>query len=986
MNISKSRLVRILSGVLACVVSVNMILPGISAEDNENSEATAVNETVEKPEVQDKINLPESMHGSVLNISELEGDDTDGSVTNAVSYLASLQMNGIFINPYGESAYFNTDMNDASDKLSSVLSAADKVGVNRFVYYDIGKALENCPEDNDSLNYLVSELHRFVLIYPCTGIILTGFCTDMNNNTYLDYMESGSGVGYTNWLYDSVYSRLKVLCETVKLTDNTVAVGLMVDVWANSDTEGGSETSSSYEEYVNGYADTKKIVVEGLCDFITVNAEGSLTDANAAFDKVCTWWDDVVTNAGINMYILHHNELLGTDAEGWGAEDQLLRQMVVTEELSSYNGSIMNSFTTLQDNPMGTTDTLIKYFNDQINPDSLFEDLEMTSPYYTNYSTTENSVAFMGTFDENFDVYFDGEKLSLNEAGNFYFEKNLEVGMNYFEIKHKDKTVTYSIERTINVLKSVGTNIFEGKVIRADGGFTVSLLAVAYKGSTVTATINGVTVPLYENSHSDDGDLNSSYASFTGKYVLPEGIVDQEQNLGYIQIDASYMGYYRSYTGASVIVNAKEPPAQTDVVIEDEITDQSSAGSGEVVGRLSPSVTEDTPVSFVRLNKNYVYIYDGKNDDSVNPPNVGQLPMGTLDYYYYGNDEYYITTSGKRFLIEDAEIIDGVGLGSNALVVEEIGNTGGDSYIKLALEDKTSFTVTPIGNDYYSGYDGDFYLDSFTAEYIYITFDNLTSVTSLPSFDNCTVFSAGEWQQVEVDGVMKFRLVLKLRYPGVYAGNCARYNDEGKLMLTFEILTNNIANMTIVIDPGHGLTEGGYHDPGAIGHIEEANANLAVAKLLEQKLTALGANVVRLHTEDTFYDTKQRPYVAREYGCDLYIAIHSNKAGVESARGTECYYYTSWSQPLAEALTNSVSSYFTNYVYSDYADRNRGDLYSYMWTTKQQDFPSVLIEMGFVSNYEDAMALADPVHQDGIAQAIADGILTYISRSSISNY
>ena len=88
---------------------------------------------------------------------------------------------------------------------------------------------------------------------------------------------------------------------------------------------------------------------------------------------------------------------------------------------------------------------------------------------------------------------------------------------------------------------------------------------------------------------------------------------------------------------------------------------------------------------------------------------------------------------------------------------------------------------------------------------------------------------------------------------------------------------------------------------------------------------------------------------------DLYIAIHSNKAGSESPRGTECYYYTSYSQPLAESLTRHVSSYFSNNVYSDGANCNRGAQYSYMWTTKQQDFPSVLIEMGFVSNYEDAI-------------------------------
>ena len=57
-----------------------------------------------------------------------------------------------------------------------------------------------------------------------------------------------------------------------------------------------------------------------------------------------------------------------------------------------------------------------------------------------------------------------------------------------------------------------------------------------------------------------------------------------------------------------------------------------------------------------------------------------------------------------------------------------------------------------------------------------------------------------------------------------------------------------------------------------------------------------------------------------------------------------------------------------------------------MWTTKQQDFPSVLIEMGFVSNYEDAMALASSSDQEGIAQSIVDGIKEYITRSGVSSY
>lgn len=184
-----------------------------------------------------------------------------------------------------------------------------------------------------------------------------------------------------------------------------------------------------------------------------------------------------------------NNEKIGTDEDGWGVEDQLLKQLAKADELDNYSGSVFYSEKSLEENPMGTTDTLTKYFNEQINVDSLFEDLEMTSPYYTNYSTDDTSVAFMVRLTENFDVYFDGEKLSLNEAGNFYFEKQLEVGMNTFVITHKGKTIYYNIERTINVLKSIGSSVAEGKTLKVDGGMAVSVLAVAYKGSYATATL-----------------------------------------------------------------------------------------------------------------------------------------------------------------------------------------------------------------------------------------------------------------------------------------------------------------------------------------------------------------------------------------------------------------------------------------------------------------------------------------------------------------
>lgn len=239
-------------------------------------------------------------------------------------------------------------------------------------------------------------------------------------------MKNGSGIGYKNWLYDSVEYKFTTVSDVIHMSDNSVAVGLDAkDIWANSSkNENGSDTSAKYSAYYNGYADTKAFAEKGLADFIVVNASGSLDDETLSFDNVCSWWSDVAKKADIPFYVVHHNEKIGTDEAGWSVEDQLLKQLAKADELDNYSGSVFYSEKSLEENPMGTTDTLTKYFNEQINVDSLFEDLEMTSPYYTSYSTDDTSVAFMGTFDENFDVYFDGEKLSLNEAGNFYFENS----------------------------------------------------------------------------------------------------------------------------------------------------------------------------------------------------------------------------------------------------------------------------------------------------------------------------------------------------------------------------------------------------------------------------------------------------------------------------------------------------------------------------------------------------------------------------------
>ena len=327
---------------------------------------------------------------------------------------------------------------------------------------------------------------------------------------------------------------------------------------------------------------------------------------------------------------------------------------------------------------------------------------------------------------------------------------------------------------------------------------------------------------------------------------------------------------------------------------------------------------------------------------------------------------------------------EGEAITKNALFVKSVGTSNGNGFIKIKLDRKTGFNMRLAGNSYYTAWDGDYNVNNFTATHLYITFENITSVTALPSFEHNLVFRSGKWDTVTEDNGTKFRLILELRQPGVYFGHKARYDGNGDLILSFPVPINSLSGLTVVIDPGHGYGKSATtFDPGAIGEVIEQEVVLAISKELEAQLKAEGANVVRLHTESEFLLTKERPARAREYGCDIYISVHANKATGE-ARGAEAYYFTSYSEPLAAEISKGIAKYYQNSVYSDGANKDRGARYSYYHVTLQQDFPSVLVETGFVDNIQDAMALASETHRKGIAAGIVSGIKNYIARSSIS--
>ncbi len=980
---------RIIRGSLAALLSLSMIWGTASAQNT--SERTASqdeqavqapapsNELVEKPKpAERKITLPNGMR-AVFAAPETDFPLKKADFGEFYKNIKSLGMNAVIIETTSEDKdYYDAELDGTkSDIINLAVNAARKANLTAYVTLDVNSMLKKVEKQGGGLKSgFTAAAHKFAMKYNCDGILLCDYYTYDTSEAYAEYLRSGSGIGYENWLYETNQYIIRTLSEVIKKSSNTAAVGLIVDnMWANSsDNPQGSETDDKLQALYDGHCDTKKYIESGYADFVMLKAYGSTSDSSLNFENVVSWWDELDKKNDVKTYVCHLNERIG-EYSGWN-EDQLLQQLTVLKDIGgSVCGSAFNSLSALNRNTLQSTETLQKFYADKINTDTLFEELKMTSPSELDFVTYDSTVNFMGTFDENFDVYFDGEKVELNEAGNFLIRKDLDIGVNNFTIEHKGKKYEYSIERRVDVL----TSIYSMGGITVEGGTKLSFTAVAYSGADVYVSVGGESIRLYEKGTSELVDAGSSYSEFVGYYTVGDGIVGEEQYLGDISYYAAYGGYDESAWGGSVTIAAKPEPPKTPVNYEID-PDQENVGTGEVVGTIDPICTEEDDVTYVKVLNDFTDVLDPMTTGHIPSPEFSQMPAGTLDYYRSYSDGYYITTSGKRYLEDYVTTFDDTGLGYNALTVNSIGDSGGKSFINISMDYKSSFNVN-TSQTYVEGYEGPFGVVDFNAEYVYVTFDNVTSVTKLPDFNSCTLFSAGEWSTVEIDGIPKFRLTLTLRQAGIYSGMDAYYNDDGCLMLTFGIPTATLSGKTIVVSPGHGV-DGDHFDLGAIGQVSEQEINLAVAKKLTTQLEKMGATVVRLETESVDIYDRDRPKVARQYGADMYLELHCNSSSSSDASGCEVYYFTPWSQPLAKAVNDNLGSFFDG-VYSDGTSSARGDKYSYYWYTLEQGFPSVLVEMGFVSNDTECLIMANSKNQTKMAKAIADGVYEYFARSDL---
>jgi N-acetylmuramoyl-L-alanine amidase len=216
----------------------------------------------------------------------------------------------------------------------------------------------------------------------------------------------------------------------------------------------------------------------------------------------------------------------------------------------------------------------------------------------------------------------------------------------------------------------------------------------------------------------------------------------------------------------------------------------------------------------------------------------------------------------------------------------------------------------------------------------------------------------------------------------------------------------------IVIDPGHGGHDSGTTGPGGIEEKQVVlDVSLRLGKLLRQRL---GADVIFTRDNDTFIPLETRTAIANKAQADLFLSIHANSSPDSSARGVETYYLNFTTSPdalevaarenaVSDESIHELSDLVKKITLKDKIDESRefaADVQKSLYDNLEEgnpglrdrgikkapfvvligaNMPSILAEISFLTNSDDARELQQPAYRQRIAESLYRGVSRYIS-------
>ena len=541
--------------------------------------------------------------------------------------------------------------------------------------------------------------------------------------------------------------------------------------------------------------------------------------------------------------------------------------------------------------------------------------------------TTEHEGYFItGTSNPDFPVLFDGEEVTSRGAkGTFGVFARLDMGENNFTLSQNGENIRVTIVRIakqtsakiIDVIENSSMYPLEQGGANAGEEFIASCIAPA--GAEVTAVFGGVSAKLEQKdteAKAGTATLFSGAVKLTGDY--PKGVTTKIGTVTYIL----------EYNGKK--------------------TNYESGGSMYIAGEGGRAAIELTGYA------GFVY-----NNNKSNFDFKEKVKAGARDYIVSMDNSYAEIASGGFVPLRSVKVIEGE-------TEVETGFTGSGESFENSFEaysfeaNRLPVYVTELSEDEFS-----------------ITFYN---TAGMPDFSTASskLFSAVAAEKSENSVTYTFAIKNKEKLWG--------YNisfADGEIELKFKyrpVLSSNadkpLAGIRIMLDPGHGGRDpGALGVPGTTGPAESA-INLAHAYAIRNRLMDMGATVIFTRQTDLYLSLDERMECIEDDDADIFLSVHHNSIGenIDSSKvsGMEMYYHTVFSEELAKAVMLSLET--------NTGRKNRRVSREDYRVTLMPYAPSILMELGFMSNPEEYEKTADPAQIELVAASVANGVLMMLSK------
>jgi len=222
--------------------------------------------------------------------------------------------------------------------------------------------------------------------------------------------------------------------------------------------------------------------------------------------------------------------------------------------------------------------------------------------------------------------------------------------------------------------------------------------------------------------------------------------------------------------------------------------------------------------------------------------------------------------------------------------------------------------------------------------------------------------------------------------------------------------------LKIVIDPGHGGKA-----PGAVGPNgeKEKDITLAVSKEIARRLSEKGFEVFLTRDTDVYLPLEERTAFANRNKADLFVSVHVNANEKDSLQGVETYFLNlttdaasmkvakrenamtsaslgslqliikdlmlnakiNESSRFASSIQNSIVSSLEK---SGHERKDHGVRQALFYVLLGAQMPSVLVEIGFITNAAECRLLHEEAYQNSIVDGIVRGISTYAAHSTFA--